>query len=90
MTKKTEIIWHQVAYDDWARFSKSIPGSEFPDNDREVIDQDGRKVIYLGGNRWRHSNSPEWEDDACVLAWAEVPTFISECAQKERGRKEQD
>ena len=81
MTKKTEIIWHQVGHYDLNHFGESIPGSELPNNDRDVINQDGTRVRYVRG-RWKYSNDPEWKGEAFVIARAELPIFPMEMRRK--------
>jgi len=57
--------WHKVA------------DGDFPPEYTEVLNDDGVKVIRVNGH-WRYVYGGEWEDDACVDYWCEIPTYTEE------------
>jgi hypothetical protein len=54
--------WHKVA------------DGDLPPENTEVLTDDGVKVIRINGH-WRYVYGDEWEDDACVDHWCEIPKF---------------
>lgn len=54
--------WHKVA------------DGDLPEEGVEVLNDDGVAVILLKGH-WRYVYGGEWEDDACLDHWCEIPKF---------------
>ena len=54
--------WHKVA------------DGDFPPEYTEVLNDDGVKVIRINGH-WKYVYGGEWEDDAYVDYWCEIPKF---------------
>lgn len=54
-------IWHRVAEGD------------LPKEYTEVLQENGVKVILIGGHRYVYG--AKWEDDAIVDYWCEIPTY---------------
>lgn len=61
--------WHKVA------------DGDFPKEGTEVLNDDGVKVILMNGH-WRYVYGDEWEDDAYVDYWCEIPKFENELEVK--------
>ena len=57
--------WHKVA------------DGDLPPEYTEVLNDDGVKVILIHGH-WRYFYGDEWEDDACVHHWCEIPQYTEE------------
>ena len=56
------IVWHKVA------------DGDLPKEYTEVLDDEGRQVELRKGH-WRFVYGSEWEDDAIVIAWCEIPRY---------------
>ena len=57
--------WHKVA------------DGDLPKEGTEVLNDDGVVVVLLKGH-WRYVHGGEWEDDACVDHWCEIPQYTEE------------
>ena len=51
--------------------------NDLPEEYCSVLDDEGRQVELRKGY-WRFVYGGEWEDDAIVYAWCEIPTFDKE------------
>ena len=48
--------------------------NDLPKEYTEVLDDEGRQVVLRKGH-WRFVYGGDWEDDAIVYAWCEIPQF---------------
>lgn len=51
--------------------------SDLPESDLTVLDEDGNKITYQGGDKWTfYSDYYEMDIEAIPpVAWCEIPTF---------------
>ena len=54
--------WHNVA------------DGDLPEEGTEVLNDDGVQVVRINGH-WRYVHGDEWEDDAHLDHWCEIPQF---------------
>lgn len=55
----------------------SVANGDLPEEGVEVLNDNGAAVILLKGH-WRYVYGGEWEDDACLNHWCEIPEFKEE------------
>ena len=51
--------------------------NDLPKEGMEVLNDDGVEVVRINGH-WRYVYGDEWEDDAHLDYWCEIPTFDKE------------
>lgn len=60
-----EVKWHKAA------------DGDLPEEEIEVLNDDGVEVMLINGH-WRYVYGSEWEDDAHVDHWCEIPEYTEE------------
>jgi hypothetical protein len=58
------------------KWHKAADG-DLPEEETEVLNDDGVEIILINGH-WRYVYGSEWEDDAHVDHWCEIPKYTEE------------